>query len=51
MTKEEMLKRMEELEGKRFMLAMKDRWDSSDYDRDNKLFNEWLELKKKVAEM
>lgn len=46
MTREEIIKRMDEIETKRFYLAMKDRWDRSDYDWDNKMFNEWLNLKK-----
>lgn len=51
MTKEEMLKRMDEIETRRFYLAMKDRWDRSDYETDDKWFREWLDLKKKVEEM
>ena len=51
MTKEEMLKRMDEIETRRFYLAMKDRWSREDFATDDKWFNEWLTLKKKVEEM
>jgi len=48
MTKKEMLERMDEIETRRFYLAMKDRWNSKDFETDDKLFYEWLSLKKKV---
>lgn len=48
MSKQEMKEKMKELENRRFFLAMKDRWNSSDYALDDKLFHEWLELKNKV---
>lgn len=50
MTINEMTKRIEELENKRFFLAMKDRWGRDDYDIDRKWFEEILDLKKKIAE-
>ena len=50
MTTNEMTKRIEELENKRFFLAMKDRWSRDDYDTDRKWFEEILDLKKKITE-
>ena len=51
MTREEMLKRMDEIETRRFYLAMKDHWDRDDFETDRKWFNEWLDLKKKVEKI
>ena len=48
MTREEMIKRMEELEKQMFNLEMKDRWDSKDYALKKQLFKEYLELEAKV---
>lgn len=48
MTKEEMKKRMEEIEKHRFELAMIDRWTRETFIRDNELRNEWLALKKEI---
>ena len=50
MIRNEIEKRIEEIENKRFYLAMKDRWNANDYATDNKWFKELLELKKKIAE-
>lgn len=50
MTKQEMQKRIEELEKERFYLAMADRWTSNDYQLDNKLFKEITELKEKMLD-
>ena len=51
MTKEEIIKRMEEIERDRFFLAMADHWTRADFDRDDKLFKEWLKLKNQLKEM
>ena len=51
MMKSEIEKRIEELEDKRFYLAMKDRWDRDDYAVDRQWFNELLKLKKELAQM
>jgi hypothetical protein len=51
MAREEMVKRMEELEDKRWMLSMKDRWDSKDFAQDNEWFNEWLSLNEQVVKL
>ena len=51
MTKIEITKRMEELEYEMFILEMKDRWNAKDYEEKAKMFNEWLDLKKKNEEM
>lgn len=51
MAREEMVKRMEELEDKRWLLSMKDRWDSKDFAQDNEWFNEWLSLNEQVKKL
>ena len=51
MTRTEIEKKIEEIENKRFYLAMKDRWNANDYTTDNKWFRELLELKKALAEI
>lgn len=51
MAREEMVKRMEELEELRWMLSMKDRWDSKDFAQDNKWFEEWLNLNEQVKKL
>lgn len=45
MLKHEIEKRIEELEERKFYLAMKDRWDFEDYKLDTELFNEIRKLK------
>ena len=50
MTRTEIEKKIEEIENKRFYLAMKDRWNANDYTTDNKWFRELLALKKALAE-
>ena len=45
MTTEEIKTKIEELESKKFYLAMKDRWDAEDYQYDRELFREIQELK------
>ena len=49
MTNEEMSKRIEELESKRFYLSMKDRWSSADFELDRKWWTEILDLEKKLG--
>ena len=44
MTLNEITKRIEEIESRRFFLAMKDRWSSGDYDLDRELFRELRQL-------
>lgn len=46
MTREEMEKRKEWLEDQIFYLAMKDRWNRADFDRDDRWQRELFELKK-----
>ena len=45
MTLNEIKAKIEELESKKFYLAMKDRWNDEDYQYDNKLFRKIQELK------
>ncbi len=45
MTTKEIKDKIEELESKKFYLAMKDRWDAEDYQYDRELFREIQELK------
>ena len=51
MAKEEMLKRIDEIETQRFYLDMVDRWDTRTYDLDTRLANELYDLKRKVAKL
>ena len=51
MTKAEIRKRIEEIENKRFCLAMKDRWNANDYATDANWLNELRELNKALAEI
>jgi hypothetical protein len=44
--REELRARLRDIEDRRFFLAMKDRWNNSDYELDNKLFNEEINIKK-----
>jgi hypothetical protein len=46
MTKEEMTKRLNELNRARFLLAMKDYWSRADFDRDDEMRAEMLKLEK-----
>lgn len=48
MTREEIAKRMDEIETRRFCLAMKDCWTREDFATDNKWYAEWLDLKKEL---
>ena len=49
--KEEMIKRIKEIEDSRFWLSMKDRWSYEDRRRDDELLRELLMLRKKVNEI
>lgn len=51
MTREEITKRMEEIETRRFYLAMKDRWTREDFATDDKWFAEWLNLKNELVKI
>lgn len=51
MMREKIEKRIDELESARFFLAMKDRWDRRDYEADDKMFKELLELKEQLKKM
>lgn len=46
MTREEIKKRIESLEEKRFYLAMKDMWNKEDYRKNDEWYAEIIELKK-----
>lgn len=46
MTKNEIVKRLEELDREDFFLLMKDVWDSADYRRENEIHAEQRKLKK-----
>ena len=48
MTKEEMTKRLSELNRARFLLAMKDYWSRTDFDKDDQLRAEMLRLEKEL---
>ena len=48
MTREEIIKKMDEIENSRFFLAMKDHWTRADFEIDDKWFDELLELKKEL---
>lgn len=47
--REELRARLKDIEDRRFFLAMKDRWNNSDYELDNKLFNEEINIKKALT--
>lgn len=48
MTKEEIKKRIEKIEYNQFLLAMKDHWNRKDYEADDKMYTEIIELRKKL---
>lgn len=50
MTKVEMMQRIDELKGQRFMLAMKDRWTASDYETDRQWSAEVMRLQRQVEQ-
>jgi hypothetical protein len=47
--REELTNRLDEVETKRFYLAMKDRWNNDDYDKERELANEELAIRKELA--
>ena len=51
MTREEITKRIEEIEDARFLLKMKDRWSTRDFETDRRMFQEVFGLQKKLAAM
>ena len=48
MTKQEIEKQIEELEDRKFYLAMKDRWNREDYKRNDDLNKQLRELKEEL---
>lgn len=46
MTRQEIMDRIEEIENRRFYIAMIDRWTQEDYNRDTELLNEERELQR-----
>ena len=50
MTNKEIEKKIEELENKKFFLAMKDRWSDRDFQRDRELSRQIAELKEMLKE-
>ena len=48
MTKQEMVKRIEELDRRQFELIMKDMWDRADYDLDRYYMQEIQKLKEEL---
>ena len=48
MTKQEIIEALAKVENKRFMLSMKDRWNSNDYETDRQWFAEELALRKQL---
>lgn len=51
MTRQQIEERIKDLEYKRFILDMKDRWDSDDYDTDREWSEEIRTLKKQLETM
>ena len=49
MTKQEIIKKLEELDREQFLLMMKDHWDRRDFDEDTRLSREMAELRKMLA--
>ena len=50
-TREEITKRIEELETKKFYLAMKDRWNDRDFETDRNYRIEIAKLEKELEEV
>ena len=48
MTRQEIEKRIEDLENRRFFLAMADHWGREDFELDDKWYREIRELKKEL---
>ena len=51
MSREEILKQIEDIEKREFFLQMKDRWSQEDYKLSDKHHEEIRELKKKLEEL
>lgn len=51
MSREEILKQIEDIERREFFLQMKDRWSQEDYKLSDKHYEEIRELKKKLEEL
>lgn len=49
MTKKEMMEELEILESRRFLLAMKDIWNSEDFDLDREMATKIFQLKKELG--
>lgn len=49
MTKQEIIKKLDELDREQFMLMMADHWDRRDFDENNRLSREMAELRKMLA--
>jgi hypothetical protein len=47
--REELTNRLDEVETERFYLAMKDRWNNDDYDKERELANEEFAIRKELA--
>lgn len=48
MTRKEIINKMEEIKNNRFLLAMKDYWDSRDFETDKKWINEYHTLEREL---
>ncbi len=51
MNREEIIKKIEELENRKFYLNMKDFWELEDYTKNNKIMNEIISLKNQLKEI
>lgn len=49
MTKQEIIKKLDELDHQQFMLMMQDHWDRYDFDENNRFAREMAELRKMLA--
>ena len=49
MTKKEMMEELEILENRRFLLAMKDTWNSEDFDLDREMATKIFQLEKELG--
>ena len=50
MTKEQILKEIDDIDYRRWILSMKDRWNRDDYEWDNEQFNRIIELQRMLKE-
>ena len=51
MAREEITRKIEEIETRRFYLAMKDRWTREDFRIDSELSKEYVNLKKELEKV